>query len=88
VSRAGTTAPIIILAVPVLPEILRKTVDTPWILANRIQDGTPGLSTPPEANERIGSIQRIPRLPLPSLEQLSPGCVSQNDELEVARETI
>jgi hypothetical protein len=41
----------------------------PWVLANRIHDGTGGLSTPPEAVERIGSIQRIPRLPLPSLDE-------------------
>jgi hypothetical protein len=41
----------------------------PWVLANRIHDGTQGLSTPPEANRRIESIQRIPRLPLPSLDE-------------------
>ena len=52
-----------------IPSYSRKEIlDTPSILANRIHDGTPGLSTPPGADERIGSIQRILRLPIPSLD--------------------
>jgi len=52
--EGGNDSPMILLAVPVLPHILADIADTPWILANWIQNGTPGLSTQTEPGERIG----------------------------------
>ena len=49
------------------------------MLANRIHDGTPGLSTRPKADERINSIQRIWSLRLPLSGVLTPRFREQDE---------
>jgi len=57
------------------------------ILANRIQDGYSGSIDATGSERENCSIQRIPRLRLPLWSSNTPW-MCQNDELEVARETI
>ncbi len=60
-----------------LAGIAIEKLDTSPILANRIHAGTPGLSTSAEAQERIGSIQRIPMYrPLSGV--ITPGILAED----------